>query len=116
MIFGVTLMFWICIQFYMFPLNFMSTIYFIFGFLQFVTGYACLVFYKQTKFVFDQVKYPNIGKNSKELVVFFSRMGYVKNIAYEKASKSGADILELKTDERTMGTLGFFVVWTFCYA
>jgi hypothetical protein len=31
-IFGVTLMLWICIQFYIFPPNFMSTIYFIFGF------------------------------------------------------------------------------------
>lgn len=33
-IFGVTLMLWICIQFYIFPPNFMSTIYFIFGFCQ----------------------------------------------------------------------------------
>ena len=38
-IFGVTLMLWICIQFYMFPLNFMSTIYFIFGLCQALTGY-----------------------------------------------------------------------------
>ena len=37
-IFGVTLMLWICIQFYMFPLNFMSTIYFVFGLCQAVTG------------------------------------------------------------------------------
>ena len=37
-IFGVTLMLWICIQFYMFPLNFMSTIYFIFGLCQALTG------------------------------------------------------------------------------
>ena len=38
-IFGVTLMLWICIQFYMFPLNFMSSIYFVFGLCQAVTGY-----------------------------------------------------------------------------
>ena len=38
-IFGVTLMLWICIQFYMFPLNFMSTIYFIFGLCQALTAY-----------------------------------------------------------------------------
>ena len=38
-IFGVTLMLWICIQFYMFPLNFMSSIYFIFGLCQAITGY-----------------------------------------------------------------------------
>ncbi len=36
----MTLMLWICIQFYMFPPNFMSTAYFIFGLLQAVTGYA----------------------------------------------------------------------------
>ncbi len=39
-IFGITLMLWICIQFYMFPLNFMSTTYFIFGFCQAVTGFV----------------------------------------------------------------------------
>ena len=33
-LFGVTLMLWIRIQFYMFPPNFMSTIYFMFGFAQ----------------------------------------------------------------------------------
>ena len=43
-IFGVTLMLWICIQFYMFPLNFMSTAFFIFGFCQAVTGYAAWKF------------------------------------------------------------------------
>ena len=39
-VFGVTLMLWICIQFYIFPPNFMSTIYFVFGLCQAVTGYA----------------------------------------------------------------------------
>ena len=39
-VFGVTLMLWICIQFYMFPLNFMSTAYFIFGLCQALTGYV----------------------------------------------------------------------------
>ena len=43
-VFGVTLMLWICIQFYMFPLNFMSTIYFIFGICQAAAGYAAWVF------------------------------------------------------------------------
>ena len=41
--FGITLMLWICIQFYMFPLNFMSTAYFIFGLCQAVTAYAAWV-------------------------------------------------------------------------
>lgn len=36
--FGVTLMLWIGIQFYMFPLNFMSAIYFIFGLCQAAAG------------------------------------------------------------------------------
>ena len=39
-VFSVTLMLWICIQFYMFPLNFMSTAYFIFGLCQALTGYV----------------------------------------------------------------------------
>lgn len=39
-IFGVTLMLWICIQFYMFPMNFMSTSFFIIGLLQAITGYV----------------------------------------------------------------------------
>lgn len=37
---GVILMLWICIQFYIFPLNLMSTIYFVFGVLQALTGRA----------------------------------------------------------------------------
>ena len=39
-VFGITLMLWICIQFYMFPLNFMSTAYFVFGLCQAVAGFA----------------------------------------------------------------------------
>lgn len=39
-VFGVTLMLWICIQFYMFPPNFMSTSYFLFGCCRAATGYA----------------------------------------------------------------------------
>ncbi len=46
-VFGVTLMLWICIQFYMFPLNFMSTIYFVFGLCQAITGYAARKLYKR---------------------------------------------------------------------
>ena len=36
---GILLMLWICIQFYIFPLNFMSSIYFVFGLLQASTGF-----------------------------------------------------------------------------
>lgn len=107
-IFGVTLMLWICIQFYMLPPNFMSTAYFIFGLLQAVTGYAAWVFGKQEEFVADISDYPNIGTNPKRLVVFFSRMGYVRKKAYEEANRTGADIYEIKAAERTEGTPGFW--------
>ena len=107
-IFGVTLMLWICIQFYMFPLNFMSTIYFIFGFLQAATGYAACVFYKQEQFKFSATDYPDVGTNHKRLVVYFSRMGYVRKTAYEEANHTGADIYEVLSTERTEGTLGFW--------
>lgn len=107
-IFGITLMMWICIQFYMFPLNFMSTIYFIFGLLQAVTGYAAWVFYKQESFFVDESNYKNIGSRPDRLVVYFSRMGYVKKLALEEADKSGADIYEVRSTEKTDGTGGFW--------
>ena len=44
--FDVTLMLWICIQFYMFPLNFMSTSFFFFGLAQAATGFAAHIFSK----------------------------------------------------------------------
>lgn len=106
-IFGVTLMMWICIQFYMFPPNFMSTIYFIFGFLQAVTGYAAYVFLKQETFFVNPDDYKNIGTNKKRLVIYFSRMGYVKKAAFDAAEKTGACIYEIKAPEMTEGTLGF---------
>ena len=107
-IFGVTLMLWICIQFYMFPMNFMSTSYFIFGFLQATTGYMAWVFEKQEHFCVCESDYPNIGTNPKELVVYFSRMGYTKKLALEEANRSGAQLLEIRATERTEGTLGFW--------
>lgn len=107
-VFGVTLMLWICIQFYMFPPNFMSTIYFVFGLCQAITGYTAWVFYKQEAFSVDISDYPNIGTNRKRLVVFFSRMGYVKKQAYEAANLTGADVYEIKATERTEGTPGFW--------
>ena len=107
-VFGVTLMMWIGIQFYIFPPNSMSTIYFIFGLCQAVTGYAAWVFRKQEEFSVDVSAYPNIGTDSRRLVVFFSRMGYVKKRAYEAANRTGADICEIKAAEPTEGTLGFW--------
>ena len=107
-IFGVTLMLWICIQFYMFPANFMSTAYFLFGMAQAATGYASWVFRRQENFRVDVADYPHIGIDPRRLVVFFSRMGYVKKQAYEAAERTGAAVYEIKAAERTEGTLGFW--------
>lgn len=108
MIFGITLMLWICIQFYMLPANFMSISFFIFGFCQAATGYAACIFSKQEAFAVNIADYPNIGADKKRLVVFFSRMGYVRKRAYEEANKTGAELYEIKSTEKTDGTLGFW--------
>ena len=42
MICGIILMLWISVQFYIFPLNFMSVLYFVFGILQTVSGWMYL--------------------------------------------------------------------------
>lgn len=107
-VFGITLMLWICIQFYMFPLNFMSTAYFIFGFIQAITGYMTVVFYDQEHFTVSESDYPNIGSDPTKLVVYFSRMGYTKKAALEAADRTGAEIYEVRAAERTSGTLGFW--------
>ena len=107
-LFGITLMLWICIQFYMFPPNFMSTIYFIFGLAQAICGYAAYVFRRQEAFCADIADYPNIGTNPGRLVVFFSRMGYARKLAYEEANRTGAAVYEVKSTERTQGTPGFW--------
>ena len=107
-VFGVTLMLWICIQFYIFPANFMSTVYFLFGLAQAATGYMAWVFEKQEAFHVDPGAYPNIGTDPARLVVYFSRMGYVKKLACEEANRTGAVLYEIKAAERTVGTLGFW--------
>lgn len=105
---GVTLMLWICIQFAIFPLNFMSTAYFVFGFAQAATAYAAWIFGRQEAFRADISDYPNIGRNPERLVVFFSRMGYVRRLAYEEADRTGAAVYEIRSTERTAGTPGFW--------
>lgn len=107
-IFGITLMLWICIQFVIFPFNFMSTSYFIFGFCQAITGYMTWIFYKQETFSFHIEDYPGIQTESSHLVVYFSRMGYVKKQSYILASQKKAQIYEIKAKELTEGTLGFW--------
>ena len=113
-VFGVTLMLWICIQFYMFPLNFMSTSFFVFGLAQATTGWAAWVFLRQEAFSVNPADYPRVGANPRRLVVYFSRMGYGKRLAYEEAERTGAEIYELRSTERTAGTLGFW--WCGRYA
>lgn len=105
---GVTLMLWICIQFYMFPLNFMSTAYFIFGLIQALTGYAAWVFHCQEAFAAQTRDYPHVGEDPRQLVVCFSRMGYVRHVAHEIANRTGAQVYEIKAAEPTAGTLGFW--------
>ena len=107
-IFGVTLMLWICIQFYMFPFNFMSTAYFVFGLCQAITGYAAWVFMKQENFRIDPADYPHIGQDPERLVVYFSRLGYTKKIAMEEAERTGAELYEIQATEKTDGTAGFW--------
>lgn len=106
--FGITLMLWICIQFYLFPLNVMSTAYFFFGLFQAVTGYAAWVFMQQEQFAASEEIYPNIGADPSRLVVYVSRMGYVRRLAMEEANRTGAQVYEIRTDERTEGTPGFW--------
>lgn len=107
-IFGITLMLWITIQFAIFPFFIIDLVYFVFGVLQFIFGYIALVSYNQEFFEFDIKNYENISKDSKTLVIFFSRKKYTKKIAYQRANTLGADIYELKTKERTEGDLGFW--------
>ena len=107
-IFGVTLMLWICIQFYMFPPNFMSTAFFIIGLCQAATGWTAVVFALQEAFEVNLADYPHVGENPRRMVVYFSRMGYVKRLAYAEAERTGAAVYEIRAAERTAGTLGFW--------
>lgn len=107
-VFGFTLILWIIIQFIILPKNALSISFFIIGIIQLIVGYMAYVFYTQEHFVFNKNEYKNINKNSDVLVVYFSRMGYTRKIAYEKANDLGACIVELKTNEKTDGTLGFW--------
>ena len=112
--FGITLMLWICIQFWLFPTNVMSTLYFLFGLAQALTGYAAWVFEQQETFAVHREDDPQIGTNPKRLVVYFSRMGYVRRKAFEEAARTGAEVCEIQAAERTEGTLGFW--WCGRYA
>ena len=107
-VFGVTLMLWICIQFYMFPFNFMSTAYFCFGLAQALTGYAAWVFARQEEFASYIQRFDRVGTDPRRLVVYFSRLGAVRQAALEEADRTGAQVFELRTGEHTEGTSGFW--------
>ncbi len=107
-IFGGTLMAWICIQFVIFPMNFMSTIYFVFGVAQAATGIAALIFHKQEQFRIEEEDYANIGADKTRLIAYFSRMGYTKKAAMEEANRTGGMLYEIKATQRTEGTGGFW--------
>lgn len=112
--FGITLMLWICVQFWLLSTNVMSTLYFLFGLAQALTGYAAWVFERQETFAVRREDDPQIGTNPKRLVVYFSRMGYVRRKAFEEAARTGAEVYEIQAAERTEGTLGFW--WCGRYA
>lgn len=107
-IFGITLMLWIVIQFIILPSNFLSTIYFDFGILQFLTGVTCLIFYEQCTFEFNVADYTKIKDESDVLVLYFSRMGYCRKIAYQLADDYKAKIVEITTEEKIQNTSGFW--------
>lgn len=65
-------------------------------------------FYKQENFKFDIDDYKILKDKSDTLVVYFSRMGYTRKIAYDEAINNKANILELKTSELTSSTKGFW--------
>ena len=107
-IFGLTLMFWITIQFVIFPFFIIDLVYFLLGVFQMIFGYVALVSYNQIYFSFSEEDYKEIANDSDTLVVFFSRKKFTKKIAYERANLLKAEVLELQTKERTEEDLGFW--------
>lgn len=105
---GIILSLWIILQFIILPLNAPSLITFIISLAEIASSYACFVFSRQENMSFSHADYRNIGKDKTRAVVYFSRLGYVRKLAYEEADRTGALIIEVKAKERTEGTLGFW--------
>ena len=53
-------------------------------------------------------KAENINEKSSILVIYFSRTGHSKRIAYQVALEDKARIYEIKTSEKIDGDLGFW--------
>ncbi len=105
--FGLTLMLWITIQFFLFESNPLSNAYFIFGLLQLIAGHGLMACTRRDEFHFDPAEYPAVNQGGSTLVVYCSRRGYVRKLAYEQAQAAGADLCEVTTGERIHGLLGF---------
>lgn len=108
-LFGITLMLWICIQFYMFPPNFMSTAYFLFGAVQAATGYAAWVFAKQEAFRVEPKDYKNGGAQTPGgWWCTFPGWTMCGKWPMKPRTAPGAEIYEIMSTECTAGTLGFW--------
>lgn len=110
-VFGLTLMAWIGIQFYVFaPVVWgIDIAFFTFGLLQFICGYLAYVYFSKTTFEPYSGSPDSAGiENTREAVVFFSREGYAKKLACEKADELKCALIEIKSTERTQGTPGFW--------
>ena len=105
---GVILSLWIMLQFAILPPNAPSIITFIISIAEIASSFACFVFSRQENLSFNPDDYRNIGKDKTKAVIYFSRLGYVKKLAYEEADKTSALTIEVKAKERTEGTLGFW--------
>jgi hypothetical protein len=109
-IFGITLMAWIGIQFYVFAPTVwpVDIVFFLIGFFQFVFGYASYVYFMQASFVFNESDYPDIKDNGECIVIYFSRMGYTKKKAYMMANEKKCRALPIISKEKTDGLLGYW--------
>ncbi len=105
---GMILMLWIILQFIILPANIQAEITFIIGVIETAAGYAAFVFGRQECFSFSAESYKNAGKDCTKAVVYFSRLGYTRKLAYEEADRTGAVLLEIKAKERVGGTAGFW--------
>lgn len=108
MIFGILLMLWITIQFIILPFNLLSLTFFLLGLIQTILAYICKVRYIQSVFKINYDEYKNINKLKDTVVVYFSRMGYTKKIAYSIANDLECKLIEITPKEKIKGTLGFW--------
>ena len=67
-----------------------------------------MVFERQARFDDGARDCAHIGENPRRLVVYFSRMGYVRRQALLEADRTGAQLYEIRSTERTEGTKGFW--------